>query len=369
MKVRGLNMKKVSIVTTTIHSLDFLADYIDNFLYYNVNLDKLHFIIVGDNKTPQPILDKLCDVVEYWSPKAQDKWLTKCFPGKLVLIKDLLIPENDMRRRNFGYLRAIELDSDIVITIDDDNLPLKDKSWLTLHLATLTFTLPQVYSENRIINPCNLLKLNHPGIYSRGYPLSQYYFDNYKPTSGRDISLLNMGLWLNKPDVDSYMNLMYPDLKSEGFTETYSVIPSENNYIPLNTQNTSFKKKLSIFHNLYMEPSLIHRYDDIWIGLIVQRLMHKMGDSVSFGCPIVEHRRNTHNYAKDLRVEFNGIVLNDRMWRSIMDMPIESKTYKDGFLEIAYNLPKLFEDNRWFWGFFNKMKDSMELWVELIERI
>jgi len=83
----------------------------------------------------------------------------------------------------------------------------------------------------------------------------------------------------------------------------------------------------------------------------------------------VEHRRNTHDYIQDLCTEFNGIVLNDQMWKEIMEMPIESKTYKEGFLEIASHLPGMFEDNRWFWGFFNKMKDSMELWVELIESL
>lgn len=363
-------MKKISIITTTIHPLNFLLEYIDNFIKFDV-LDNLTFIVVGDNKTPLFHEDKISDIVEYWSPKAQDEWLKKCFLGKLELIKDLLVPENDMRRRNFGYLRAIELDSDIVITIDDDNFPLKDRSWLDLHVNGLTYYNHRIGSKNRIINPCQFLTLNHPGVYSRGYPLSAYYSNDISYPSGRSKSVLNLGLWTNKPDVDSYTNLLYPDLSSEGYIGNlhFCFSTSADNYFPVNTQNTSFKKELSIFHNLYMEPSLIHRYDDVWIGLIVQRLMHKMDDSASFGLPIVEHRRNIHNYVKDFHTEFNGIVLNDRIWKSIMNMPIESKSYKDGFLEIASHLPKIFEDNRWFWGFFNKMKDSMELWIELIEQL
>lgn len=364
-------MKKISVVTTSIYPLSWILEYVENFLKFDVDLDHLTFIIVGDHKTPEVHIDKLSDVVEYWSPKYQDRWLMKTFPDKFDLIKDLLVPENDMRRRNFGYLRAVELDSDIVITIDDDNLPLKDKSWLDLHVNGLTYFNPRIGSKNRIINPCQFLTLNHPGVYSRGYPLSAYYSNDVSYPSGRSKSILNLGLWINKPDVDSFMNLLYPDLSSEGYLGNlhFCFSASKNNYFPVNTQNTSFKKELSIFHNLYMEPSLIHRYDDIWIGLIVQRLIHKMNDSASFGLPIVEHRRNSHDYVKDLKVEFNGIVLNNKMWNSIMSMPIESKTYNDGFLEIASNLPGLFEDNRWFWGFFNKMKDSMELWVNLIEQL
>jgi len=363
-------MKKVSIVTTTIHPLTFLEEYIDNFLKFDTDVENLHFIIVGDNKTP-PLSceDYPCEIIEYWSPKVQDEWLEKCFPGKLELIKDLLIPENDMRRRNFGYLRAIELDSDIVITIDDDNFPLAKESWLESHIHGLTYTHSKLQSINGLINPCQFLKLNYPGIYSRGYPLSEYYCNTIAHSFGKCISKLNMGLWTHKPDVDSYTNLLYPDLMSEGVYGEYWPSLCEENYIPLNTQNTAFTKDLSIFHNLYMEPSLVHRYDDIWIGLIVQRLMHKMGDSVSFGHPLVEHRRNTHNYIHDLKTEFNGMVLNERMWKAIMLMRIESKSYKDGFLEIASHLPELFENNRWFWGFFNKMKDSMKLWIELIEKL
>ena len=175
MKVRGLNMKKISVVTTSIYPLGWILEYIDNFIKFDVNLSHLTFIIVGDHKTPEVHLDELSDVVEYWSPKAQDKWLKKTFPAKYDLIKDLLIPENDMRRRNFGYLRAKQLDSDIVITVDDDNFPLKDSSWLDLHIEGLTYYNHRIGSKNNIINPCQFLKLNYPGVYSRGYPITKYY--------------------------------------------------------------------------------------------------------------------------------------------------------------------------------------------------
>jgi len=305
--------------------------------------------------------------VEYWTPKAQDEWLKKCFPNKIDLIKDLLIPENDMRRRNFGYLRAIELDSDLVITVDDDNFPLKGESWLNGHIKSLTNPLRKLGSPIGVINPCNFLKLSYYDVYSRGYPLSKYYLNDLVYfQQGKSKSILNMGLWKNKPDVDSFTNILYPDLNSERLYGRSSYCLAKNNYFPVNTQNTSFKKELSFFHNLFMHPALFHRFDDIWIGLFTQRLMHKMGDSASFGKPLVDHRRNIHSYIRDFNVEFMGIILNDRMWNFIMDMPIESKTYNEGFLEIASHLPKFFDDY-WFSNFFNKMKDSMELWVELIE--
>ncbi len=64
-----------------------------------------------------------------------------------------------------------------------------------------------------------------------------------------------------------------------------------------------------------------------------------------------------------------GIFLNDRMWKAIMEMNIESKTYNDGFLEIAEYLPSIFNENIMLQHFFERMKKSMQLWVELIEKL
>lgn len=366
-------MKKISIVTTTIHKPTFIRQYFENFQKFNMKLENINFIIVGDNKTPKNlVIDRPYNDlsnVEYWKPKDQDEWLNKQFPGKLKKIKRLIIPENDMRRRNFGYLRAIELNSDIVITIDDDNFPIQESNWLEEHIRGLKYSRRKIKSDNQIINPCEFLKTNKLDLYSRGYPLSEYYFSVPIRESGRSKSILNMGLWKNKPDVDSFTNILYPNLYSEGFYGHCWYSLAKDNYFPVNTQNTSFRKELSIFHNLYMNKALFHRFDDIWIGLFTQKLMHKMGDSASFGKPLVEHRRNTHDYVKDLHVEFMGIALNNKMWKTILELNIESKTYRDGFLEIAHTLPIIFNKNILIEKFFIMMKESMELWIELIESL
>lgn len=379
MKARGLYMKnkKVCIVTTTINPPMFLKEYFENFRTYNVPLKNLTFIVVGDNKTPTQIYtnkkylkQKFSGCVEYWSPHDQNEWLNTTFPSKTQKIKEYLIPENDMRRRNFGYLRAIQLDSDVTITIDDDNFPLKTESWLQGHLQNLEDPHRTIQSSNNIVNPCKMLKLNYKNVYSRGYPLNEYFNNHERFLREEKTAILSMGLWTNKPDVDSFTNLLYPDLLSEDvFNDipTYSL--AHDNYFIVNTQNTAFNtRKLDIFHNLFMDSSLFHRFDDVWIGLFVQKLLHRMGDSACFGVPFVEHRRNSHDYVKDLHTEFKGICLNNKMWSSIMALNIESKNYKDGFLEIVDILPNIFREPE-IKKYFVKMRTSMYLWVELIEKL
>ena len=55
----------------------------------------------------------------------------------------------------------------------------------------------------------------------------------------------------------------------------------------------------------------IERYGDIWGGYFLQALMSGTSYHVCVGHPIVEHRRNPHDYLDDLRHEFWGLVLTD----------------------------------------------------------
>ena len=55
----------------------------------------------------------------------------------------------------------------------------------------------------------------------------------------------------------------------------------------------------------------IQRYGDIWGGYFLQALMRGTEYHVAFGRPIVDHRRNPHDYVDDLRSEYWGMILTD----------------------------------------------------------
>jgi hypothetical protein len=372
--------KHISILTTTINMPTFLIEYYSNLRKSHLSSEDITFIIVGDNKTPyatEKFVDKYLVKefpTEYWSPEKQYDWLRKTFPNK-EKATNVLIPENDMRRRNFGYLRAAELNSDVIITIDDDNYPLHGHDWLAEHINNLNNKkTPCVSSINSYVNPCKVLTTSLP-IYSRGYPLPYLFTDTFDVTKNETTDIvLNMGLWTNKPDVDSYTNLLYPELKIEYPSDkniNYAI--KKNNFFSINTQNTSFKKELSVFHNLYMEPVHTlpnHRFDDIWIGLFCLKLLFTNNKTASFGCPVVEHRRNTHNYQKDLQTEFLGIAVNTNLWEFIAKLDSIPKGYTDGFLKIAseidHSFTKRLTDTKMI-NYFHRLTDSMRMWVDLMD--
>lgn len=367
---------KTTIVVPTINQLNFLDSYIENFRKYEVSVEDVTFLVLAGESIPAGVekyVEKIHDYhIEYWNPEDRKLWIKKTFPGREKTIIDHIIPNNDSRCRNFGFLRSYELGSDNTIIIDDDNFPLPNSNWLEEHIDALytPFPILRAISPNNIVNPCRLLDMNHFHIYSRGYPVSEFFSDDLiiEGSSGREEVVLNMGLWNIKPDVDAFTNIIHPDLHSfEKKIQFHALRAEDNTYFPINTQNTSFKKKLSIFHNLYMDPTVVHRYDDIWMGLFAQKLTHRMGDTTSFGSPIVDHKRNSHNFTKDLSIEFLGIGLNSQMWKEVMNMDIYSHSYEDGFLEIATKLPTVLkvqylEINK----FLGKMIYAMEFWIDLL---
>jgi hypothetical protein len=55
----------------------------------------------------------------------------------------------------------------------------------------------------------------------------------------------------------------------------------------------------------------IQRYGDIWGGYFLQAVMNGLNYYVAFGRPLVDHKRNPHDYVDDLRQEFWGMILTD----------------------------------------------------------
>ncbi|MCC6018817.1 MAG: hypothetical protein LM601_07290 [Candidatus Verstraetearchaeota archaeon] len=375
----------VAIVTTTINIPYFLESYIQNFESYSVDNNGLVFIIIGDLRSPHQEIKEYIQritsnfAIEYWDVKSQRKWISETFGSKAEKI-EAAIPYNSIRRRNLGYLRALELGSDVIVTIDDDNYP-GNSNWLLEHLSALntTETLPTISSKSNMVNPCHILKFNRSDlrVYSRGYPFSKLFCDTFDVEfrSGGRVAL-NMGLWTKSPDVDAYTNILHPDLESlgikEGFQRRYALAP--NNYMPVNTQNTSFIRELApAFYDVLMDTNIhgvrLDRYDDIWAGLFALKLIHKLGYRATFGVPLTEHRRNKHDYVSDLKSELIGMSLNDLVHEIVMKADVQAKSFADGYLELAdvlMNEVKRFVNDEEVLSYFSKLTEAMRIWVDLV---
>ena len=123
------------------------------------------------------------------------------------------------------------------------------------------------------------------------------------------------GLWLVEPDIDA-TTWLNGKVNATRYNGPEVFVLDQATWSPVNTQNTSVVRELipAFFYATMGWPvpgGKIDRYGDIWGGYFLLALMQGTKYHVAFGRPLVEHRRNPHNYVDDLRYEFWGAILTD----------------------------------------------------------
>lgn len=312
--------KPFHIVFTTIfvpHVLETLVANVGQF----GKLDSTKVWLVADRKTPAEAaamsdqatrkgLETVCLSVE-----EQDRWGEQCVPEFYCRI-----PYNNETRRNLGYLRALEDGCETLISIDDDNLPVADHDFVGRHAETgKPWGQLMIHEKMGFHNICEYLRVEPPRpIFPRGYPFnlrgSTNETETVAPTPGTRVGV-TAGLWLKEPDIDAttWLNGRVASTSYEG---PNVAVLAQDTWTPVNTQNTSVTRDLipaylCVPMGHEVPGGRIERYGDIWGGYFLQAVLAGTSFHVAFGLPLVEHRRNPHNYVDDLRHEFWGMILTD----------------------------------------------------------
>jgi hypothetical protein len=155
-------------------------------------------------------------------------------------------------------------------------------------------------------------------VYPRGYPFrlrGRYNQPQLETPLPKPRIGVTAGLWLKDPDIDA-TTWLNGAVNSGRYTGDPLQVLSPQTWMPINTQNTSIVRELiPAFLCIPMGWSVpggtIQRYGDIWGGYFLQAIMQGTEYVAAFGQPLVEHRRNPHDYIDDLRFEFWGMVLTD----------------------------------------------------------
>jgi len=312
--------KRLHVVFTTIFEPRVLEELRLN-AEQHAHLDEVKVWVVGDRKTPTVARDlsreasrKGLETV-YLGIDEQDAWGAK--------FDDFYrrIPYNNETRRNLGYLRALEEGCETLLCIDDDNFPATG-DFIGGHLGTGARWESELVSESSgFHNVCEYLTfLPDRPIFPRGYPFRLRGSLNAPSsiTPGNPVTVgVTAGLWLNEPDIDA-TTWLNGKVLSKAYTGPQRVILAQDTWTPINTQNTSVTRDLiPAFFCIPMGHPVpggsIQRYGDIWGGYFLQALLQGTHHHVSFGHPLVDHRRNPHDYVDDLRQEFWGMILTDWM--------------------------------------------------------
>ena len=274
-------MLKKTIVTTTINAPTEAT------LKFCEKKD-FNFIIVGDLKTPHNLyheLEQKYKHVKYLHPSEQD--------SKYKELSDA-IGWNCIQRRNLGFIYAYDTESDVIASVDDDNIPYD--FWGENIFVGKEIVSDYYETENLVFDPLSVT--NYPNIWHRGFPIELLQIKNnveYKGKIKRTI-LVQANLWDGDPDIDAMTRLtMKPIVKFN------TVLPFCSNKIsPFNSQNTFLSR--SVLKNYMMLP-YIGRMDDIWASYILQ---YFNPDCVAYDKATVYQDRNKQDLIKNLQNEIFG---------------------------------------------------------------
>lgn len=296
-----------AFVLTTVNKPVVLEQFLDNCQEYGHS--DVEFIIIGDiasHPDTESFIQHLSERggrVLYYSAIAQEQLLRR------VPKFQQFLPYNTVQRRNLGYLLAGERGHERIISIDDDNFPLEGVDFVGCHSRVgKTLELETVSSDNGWFNSCSLTE-TVPGrqYYHRGYPLPLRWKDgNMTRNSRKARVVVNVGLWLEDPDVDTITRLEEP-FRVTGICTTPEILGvARGTLFPYNSQNTAFHRDLlptlylvAIADNGLIDHvggSLNFRYDDIWMSYFQKLALDHMGDQVCIGAPHVRQNRNNHNF-------------------------------------------------------------------------
>ena len=284
--------KKIALITTTTKVPTALAAYRD------LNKDVM-FFIAGDRETPHQELKHFASSLGntiYYSDIDQEK---------LGYRSSELIVWNRVMRRNIALLEAIKYRVDIIITVDDDNMPM-DKDYFNAFTRILTqpFSGLGVTSNDGWFNIGEYLI---PQIYHRGFPYERRHSKHdyiIRYVQGVKIGVA-AGLWLGDPDIDA-MERITNRTRVNQITEVAQrgLCVANNAFSPFNSQNTAYISELAPLCMVWVG---VGRYDDIWASYVAQRIMSTLDYHVCYGPPFVWQERNLHNLWQNLRDEIFGM--------------------------------------------------------------
>lgn len=362
---------KTDIVCTTINDGMFLAAYTREIEAAQAQ-DRVRLVVIADRKTPQEL---------WWGVKrARDHGINVLCPTldeqqqfmEKVGRPDMFPWDSD-GRRNIGYLMSWRDGADVMISIDDDNLPFK--GWLEEHERVLSLDAATfVTSTSGFYNPCVQLDFTPTGteIWPRGFP----YSGKRRPAThtydqGPCKIAINAGLWAGDPDVDAITRLAIGPLSLHSH-RAQAVCLGDGTWAPINSQNTAVRRE-AIPAYCYFE--FTKRFADIWQGYFAQACARAMGQHVRFGGPLTDCTvRNDHDLLDDLRREYDGIMMLDRVleWLTHLDLG-QVNSYSEAWMRLRHELMWLFTKGE---GFSPEERTKMfemcvrmNQWSEVIGRL
>lgn len=304
---------QICLITTTIRRPEVLG------LYRSLGPD-VDIIVAGDRRSPHDEIRALLEPLgraTYLSDADQERMDTRC---------STIIGWNKIQRRNLALLHAIRRRPDVIVTVDDDNIPVG-----TDYFSRIEAVLGQPFNGLAMQSHgdwFNSGELVTPRVWHRGFP---YSLRGQAQLSGQAVVDQSVGvlagLWLGDPDVDAMTRINEsPIVTDMSIMAQQVVVAAPGTYTPFNSQNTAYLASLAPL--MAVLPG-VGRYDDIWAAYLAERIMRETRHVVAFGPPFVWQERNAQNLWRNLRDELMGMEQTDRFVSVLDEAPLDGDNIID----------------------------------------
>lgn len=328
---------KCALVLTSIHDCtNLLKDYLANFAKFG-HEPKIY--LIPDQKTPK---QELPNGVHIPPIAGQRDFLKRIGFG----IDN--VPMNSDNRRNVGYLMALVDGAEVIISIDDDNYCVAGLDFIGEHSAGLN----QKGDLGTWYNNCELIDAPLR-VYPRGFP-------HFARNVTQQV-VINAGMWAEDPDCDAITWLHMPT-KSTRSSFIDAILP-KHTWCPINSQNTALTRAMMVAYWFVRMDAPMDRFGDIFQGYFALKVAKHFGWTARFGSPIVEHRRNSHNYLKDAAAELPAMMVLEEFLPKLLEYKLTGTTVYEAYCSLADFVAS--QDT----PFFSETARLMRLWSETCRRI
>jgi hypothetical protein len=160
---------------------------------------------------------------------------------------------------------------------------------------------------------------------------------------------VSMGLWAGIPDLDAVCTLVGSTPSSLTGVQT-RVMPSAQ-FFALSGMNLAFRREVACL--MYFPPmgagQTFARFDDIWCGLLAQRICRHLGYSITCGRPLIDHRRASDPFV-NLVKEAPGIAFNEALWATIDSLRLTEREPYECMIEAGAALARSTDPYIAGWG-------------------
>lgn len=321
------------------HLLRFLKEWDKEFSSYTSNL-VLYLIEDNNSKTFKLPKDINYTIKHY------------CYKD---IVKDLgtsntIIPRHTSAIRSYGYYKAYMDDCDKIITLDDDCYPdVNYPNLISNHILGAPVKNWQPFFD------VGKALYGDEEIGMRGFPF------NYRATKQ---PVLSVGAWSHNPDLDAVTQLSRgdPHLNPE---LVYEAVPKGLG-VTMCGMNVCFDKEVIpiSYFTLQGRDWGIDRWDDIWAGLFMKKILDHLGKVMVINSYSTVHHDRASNPYKSLYPEGLGYGANEVLWERLQEIPLTSDNYVDCYIELAEKLPlDILHDEE----YTKQLKEAMKQWALLFK--